>query len=208
MGGPPSWTTAPAPSSPAPHRGTRSEPPRLLTEVSRHDMRADGHFAELASSTLDPFGASLRTRSCSHDTITAGSHTLMRSPGAEPARIDDAPTPSAFELEMSSPLSKSREHRSRDPKPSRLVVHSEEHAGETSSYVRWAETTAFARAVPTLRWGATRSSRPCLHPRLSRPTRVADLPSAESALTLLVVFWSPQGWNHPGPRRAGADSRS
>lgn len=122
----------------------------------------------------------------------------MRFPGAESVRIDDAPTPSAFEPEMSSPLSKSREHRSRGPKPCDRAEASEEvdvrhvvlHQAETRFETSSTDSALGCDLVP---------EGPCLHPRRSRPTRMADLPRAEPALALLVVIGSTRGWNHPGP---------
>jgi hypothetical protein len=95
-------------------RNRRSNPPERVS--SRHESRWS--FCE--AGLFDPgllLEASPRTRSCSHDIFATGTPTLMCFPGAELLRIDDAPTPSASELEMSTPLSKSREHRSRGPKP-------------------------------------------------------------------------------------------
>lgn len=96
---------------------------------SRHESRWSFREAGL----FDPgllLGVSPRTRSCSHDIFAAGTPTLMCFPGAELLRIDDAPTPSASELEMSTPLSKSREHRSRGPKPQLRSEPPKRHQGK------------------------------------------------------------------------------
>jgi hypothetical protein len=119
------------PPRPVPCRGPRSEPPRRSPRggSSRHESRWSFREAGL----FDPgllLGVSPRTRSCSHDIFAAGTPTLMCFPGAELLRIDDAPTPSASELEMSTPLSKSREHRSRGPKPQLRSEPPKRHEGK------------------------------------------------------------------------------
>lgn len=125
-----------------PLSGPASEPPLRVTRGPKPKGRALRHESRCPVDGAGLFdrgpllGATPRTRSCSHDIFTARSRTLMRFQGVEFAHNDDAPTPSAFELEMSSPLSKSREHRSRGPKPSARPAPSEEGATRTSSS-RW-----------------------------------------------------------------------